>query len=351
MKKHSIKPDTVDYLSHPGVAAKLEKLWAAHSAAETDQDSGPATVKTKPRHIGPRTEVEKRKFYRRKRSKPMQNGGVETSTLAETAQQLEYDSEKSILRLIEAGKLAAKKKVFFGKKRWMVNRSEINRYKLIKDSKRLVERVPTPDGKQGQWRTSLKCYLSPGQPMDDRLPQFTLPVSIAEFWRFACKKLETEAGYEAIRSEIREKLPGKPIDFAIRFEFDQKQVDKDLQRIIEKVAPPRIPGEDSSTGQVISIRYDALIHLKTKALPSLWRAEHGWEQYLVKSVKNFYIDECRRSKPKDILLDDLADRDVLSASDFKAWREKDSESGFRSPTNSEHSGRKPSAKHSAPKNA
>jgi hypothetical protein len=236
---------------------------------------------------------------------------------------LDFESEKSILRLIEAGKLAAHRGVLGGKRRWLIDPTELTRYEILSSRfKRLVERVPTLQGRKNRWRTSVKCYPAWGEQTLESLPQYRLTVSISDFRRFACQRFESERDYEAIRSEIRVRLRGKPEDFAVRFEFNAKEVDQTLMRIVKSIRPPKLRGEEWSKAQVLSLQFEALEHLKRSALSSLWRSRNGWDSYLGKSVKNFYIDMARKSTRLDVPLADLADRDVLSEIAYQAWEEK-----------------------------
>ncbi len=277
--------------------------------------------RTTARRPGPRTEEEKRKYYRarRLRSKPLPQ--PEFFSLDQAAIKLGYKSEKTVTRLIKAGKLTARKKVSGGKLRWLINAAELTRYQILSsDFKRLVELVP-PLEKKRQWCTNVKCFPAWGEQMLESLPQCRLTVSIADFWRFACQRFKSKKDYEAIRREIRDRLPGKPEDFAVRFELSAKEVDQTLMRIVKSIRPPKLRSEEWSKAQVLSLQFEALEHLKRTALPSLWRAKHGWDSYLGKSVKNFYIDKFRESNRLDVPLADLADRDVLSEVAYQSWEE------------------------------
>ena len=327
------KSSARDPLDNPYVADKLQKFQDVHAATEAlmdrsysenleDEGKKPTRVRAKARNPGPRTETEKRKYYRSKRLRPKAISQPEFFTLAEVAKRLEFESEKSILRLIKAGKLAARKKVLGRKRRWLIDSVDLNRYKILSSSKRLVERVPTLEGRKSQWRASVKCYPAWGEERLEKLSQYRLTVSIADFCRFACQRFQSEEEYEEIRSEIRARLPGKPEDFAVRFEFTPKEVDQTLMRIIKSIRPPKLRGEEWTKAQIVSLRFEALEHLKKTALPSLSRAKHGWESYLGKSVKNFYIDKTRKCNRADMLLDDLSYTDALDAVAYQGWKER-----------------------------
>jgi hypothetical protein len=232
--------------------------------------------RVKARNPGPRTGDEKRRFYRARRLRAKATSQPEFFTLAEAAKHLEFESEKSVLRLIKAGKLPARKQPFRRKRRWLINPADLNRYKIITNMKRLVERVPILEGKKSQWRTTVKCYPSWGEESLETLPEYQLTVSIADFWRFACRRFKSERAYEAIRCEIRARLRTKPKDFAVRFRFDRKEVEQTLMDIVKTIRPPNLRGEEWSKAQVLSFQFEALTHLKKTALPSLWRAAHGW---------------------------------------------------------------------------
>jgi len=329
--QHSITRRT-DPLENPYIARKLAKLQSSHVETENLMDSlhnealeaegkRRERVRVTAKKPGPRTEAEKRRFYRAKRSQPKSKPLPDFFTLAEAAKLLEFESEKSVLRLIKAGKLTARKGVSGGKRRWLIEPVDLTRYQILSgSSKRLVELVP-PLGEKHQWRTSVKCYPAWDEQTPTSLPQYQLMVSINDFWRFTCQRFKSERNYEAIRREIRARLPGKPEDFAIRFKFNAKEIDQTLMRIVKSICPPKLHGEEWSKAQVLSLQFEALEHLKRTALPSLWRAKHGWESYLGKSVKNFYIDKVRKSKRLDVPLAELADRDVLSEVAYQSWEE------------------------------
>lgn len=225
------------------------------------------------------------------------------------------------MRLIDAGKLVAHKGVSRGKRRWLVDPTDLNRYQILSsDFKRLVELVPSLEKKR-QWRTSVKCYPAWGEQALASLPQHWLTVSIADFWRFACQRFKSKRDYEANRRELRTRLPGKPKDFAVRFELSAKEVDQTLMRIVKSIRPPKLRSEEWSKAQVLSLQFEALEKLKSTALPSFWKAKHGWESYLGKVVKNFYIDKFRESNRLDVPVADLADSDILSELAYQDWEE------------------------------
>ena len=322
------KTNKTNPLENPYIARKLAELQSNlldHLRRESLKAGGKKreTVRTKARNPGPRTEVEKRIFYRARRLRSKAKPQPEFLTLDQAAVKLGYNSEKSVLRLIKADKLTARKEVSGGKLRWLIDPTELTRYQILSsDFKRPVELVP-PLEKKRQWRTSVKCYPAWGEQTLESLPQCRLKVSIADFWRFACQRFKSKRDYEAIRREIRDRLPGKPEDFAIRFEFNTEEVDQILMRIVKSIRPPKLRGEEWSKAQVMSLQFEALEHLKRTALPSLWRAKHGWESYLGKSVKNFYIDKVRKSKRLDVPLADLADGEILSELAYQDWQENE----------------------------
>ncbi len=326
-KKPNSKIPRTDPLENPYIARKLAELQSnlldrLHSESLEVGGKKRETVRITERKPGPRTEEEKRKFYRVRRLRPKAMPQPEFYTLAEAAKRLEFESEKSVLRLIKADKLAAHKGVSDRKRRWLIDPAELTRYQILSSRfKRLVERVPTLEGEKSQWRMSVKYYPAWSEQTLESLPQYRLTVSIDDFWRFACQRFKSERDYEAIRCEIRARLPGQPEDFAVRFEFDAKEVDQILLHIVKSIRPPKLLGEEWNKAQVLSLQFEALEHLKRTALPSLWRAKHGWDSYLGKSVKNFYIDKARKCNRPEMLLADLADRDVLSDLAYHDWEE------------------------------
>ena len=74
---------------------------------------------------------ERQKADRTSRLPPKPKVEPEFFTLGEAAKYLQFESEKSVVRLIKAGKLDAQKGVVRGKKRWVITRVNLNRYRLI----------------------------------------------------------------------------------------------------------------------------------------------------------------------------------------------------------------------------
>jgi hypothetical protein len=248
-------------------------------------------------------------------------------TLDEAAEYLGFESEKSVRRLIKASKLDAELQIVKGKRRWMVSRVHLNRYRLIESNwlKRQVGGVPTFDPAEGQNLGRIFVYGEWGKPSPPRPVQCSLTVSIEDFWRFCCREFKDQHEYETIKTEIRERLPGKPKIFAVRFQFNEKEINRVLTRIINTVPPYRLPAEEWNNQQKISLRFDALEHLKKHTLPALKNAKRGWVSYLRESVKNFYRDRYRKSKRLDIPLSQLADQDLLSdAIEYRRWKESNS---------------------------
>jgi hypothetical protein len=242
-------------------------------------------------------------------------------SLAEAANELGFDNEKSIRRLIKAGKLDARKQVVDGKRRWVIHRVDINRYRLIEGGwlKRQMSSVPPLEGYEG--RTGpMKVY---GQSRNargnaDRWSTYPLEVSIEDFWDFACKPLSSEKEYDSIKAKIRSRLPEQPENFQIQYKFGE-EVEDTLNRIVDSLPPLLISGEDSTV-----LKLEALEHLKLKALPSLHQAKRGWVSYLRQSVRNFYADRVRhfKRKAKETLLSDLADSANLENQLYAATRRK-----------------------------
>jgi len=323
-----------DPLDNPYIASKLQKLQGVHEHTEKLMDKWhqenleaegkrPERVRVTARKPGPRTEEEKRKFYRARRVRPKANPQPEFFTLAEAAEQLEYKSDKSVWRLVKVGKLEAELRVHDGKRRWVIDRVDLNRYRLIEGNwlKRQEGPVPTLDGAKGRQLGHIIVYCEGGKESPARRPRYSLTVSIEEYWRFVCKKLKSKQEYETVRDEIRARLPGKPgkpRHFEIQYKFKAKEVDKTLMEIVKSVRPYRLRGEEWSKRQIMSLQFDALEHLKKNVLPSLRNADRDWISYFRQSVKNFYKDKYRKSKHP---LNQLADQDLLSdAAALQNWK-------------------------------
>jgi hypothetical protein len=236
-KKPRSKTSRTDPLENPYIAAKLAKLQSAlmdHLRKESLKAEGKKQerVQVTPRKPGPRTEEEKRKFYRVRRLRPKaMSSQPEFFTFDQAAVKLGYESGKSVKRLINSGKLEAEFRVHDGKRRLMINRVNLNRYMLFAD--RWIQTqfgaVPTLHG-QGDF--GVVFVYGPWQKeASARLPRYTLTVTIEEFWQFACKPYESETHYESIKTALRKRVRGVREDFQVRYLFDTRSL-ATLKRII-----------------------------------------------------------------------------------------------------------------------
>jgi hypothetical protein len=152
-------------------------------------------------------------------------------------------------------------------------------------------------------------------------PIYPLTVSIEEFWRFVCRRRKAQYAYEAVKAEIRARLPERPTNFRVRYRFNKKETDRFLARIVKTVYPLRWCSEEWSRHQTISLQYNALEHLKKTVLPSLRGANRDLISYLRRSVKNFYKDRYRKNKRVPIPQSQLDDQDRPSdTADFQNWK-------------------------------
>jgi len=220
-------------------------------------------------------------------------------TLAETALKLDV-SERTVLRLIQSGKLIAEKKLARGKRQWIIEEWSIARLKLLDWVDRQMSHVPPLRGSQGNFGVTF-VYGKWGEPSsDERLPTTELTVSLDELWRFAFKS-QTQEEYESIKAEIRTRLPGQPENFQVRYLLDG-EAEQVLWRIVKSVRTYRLP-----ITSVENLQNEALLHLIEKTLPSLWRAKRGWVSYLCQSVRNFYKDKARQESRIPIATGDLTE--------------------------------------------
>jgi excisionase family DNA binding protein len=238
----SMSEPKTDSLDHPYLANKLTKLQGVHERTEKLMDKlyqenleaegkRPERLRATAKNPSPRTEQEKRKAFRARRLPPKPKTEPGFFTLAEAAKYLQCKSEKTVVRLIHAGKFEnAKKVVFQGKKRWLIKRVDLNRYRHIEDNWlwRQTGSVPTLDGAKAQQLGHVFVYGNP--PI--HAPIYLLTVSIEEFWRFVCRRRKTQDDYEAVKAEIRARLPGgKPTNFRVRYQFNRKETDRFLTRM------------------------------------------------------------------------------------------------------------------------
>lgn len=211
-------------------------------------------------------------------------------SLSEAASRLGV-SERTILRLIRSGKLIAEKRPHAGKRRWIIEEWAIARFKLLEWLDRQMSDVPPPQGYEGhfgavfvygKWGEETTAYR--------RLPCYELTVSLDELWRYAYKPRSTREEYEARKSEIRTRLPGRPEDFEVRFRLDDKTISA-LMAIVNSVRPPIVAGLP-----VRELKADALTHLVQKTLPNLRRVRRDLRAYLRRAVRNYYNDRLREMK-------------------------------------------------------
>jgi len=141
------RTNRTDPLENPYIARKLAKLQSnlmdrLHIESLEAQGKQRERVRVTARKPGPRTEEEKRKFYRARRMRPKQMSQPEFFTLDQAAVKLGYESEKSVMRLINSGKLKAEFRVHGGKRRWMIHRAAITSHSQIDRFKMLVSKSP-----------------------------------------------------------------------------------------------------------------------------------------------------------------------------------------------------------------
>jgi Helix-turn-helix domain len=234
-------------------------------------------------------------------------------TLAEAAEELRI-SQKTVTRLILSGKLTAEKRRVKdgkrrGRRRWIIDRVHLNRYRLIHGGWN-DQRGPVPslDGFEENFGW-IRVYGQWGQRpySQDRLITHTVAVSIDEFWQLACVWPSSEAEYEDQKERIRVKLPGRPETFQVRFVFNQS-AQKELERLVRIAKCPQL-GSISPE----ELQKEAFMHVVLKVLPHLVRIKKNWRAYIVTSVKRFYIDKARAAKKLDPLnyLADAAESDNL----------------------------------------
>lgn len=300
-KQHS-KSSARDPLDTPYITDKLQKLQGVHAATEALMDrlhneslnaegKQRERVRTKARKPGPRTEVEKRKFYRAKRLRPKAMPQPEFFTLEQAAVKLGYETRKSVKRLINSGELEAEYRVHAGKRRLMINRVNLNRYVIFADRWFQTQFGPVPT-LQGQGEFGVVFVYGPWKKeASARLPRYTLTVTIEEFWQFACKSYESQSDYESIKTALRKRVRGASEDFQVRYVFDHRAL-ASLKRIIGftwKERPYYLEGLSRR-----DLFAEALSHLQLKALPNLRRAEDHWVAYFCQIVRNFFKDKWRQ---------------------------------------------------------
>jgi hypothetical protein len=280
-----------DPLENPDITAKLAKLQSElldHLEKKKAEGKKRERVRVTPRKPGPRTEEEKRKFYRARRLQPKAISQTEFFTLDQAAVRLGYKAEKSVRRLISAGKLEAQPCVHDGKKHLMISRADLNRYVIIAERRVPYGAIPTMQ--QGDLG-GVVFYGPWHEKASARLARYTLTVTIEEFWEFACKPYESESDYESIKTALRKRIRDAPADFQVRYLFDSRALTT-LKRIIGftwKKEPYSLKGLSRS-----ELFAEALSHLQLKVLPNLRRAKRHWVAYLYQSVLNFFKDKARQ---------------------------------------------------------
>ena len=311
------RTNRTDPLENPYIAAKLAKLQSVHVETEDLMDrlynesleaegKKRERVRVTARKPGPRTEEEKRKFYRVRRLRSKATSLPEFFTLDQAAVKLGYKSEKSVRRLIKSGKLEAKPRVHDGKKRLMISRVDLNRYVIIVQRRAPYSAVPTM--REGDL-VGVVVYGPWQQKASARLRRFTLTVTIEEFWKFACKPVDSESDYERIKTALRKRIRGAPEDFQVRYVLDDRALET-LKRIIDSTWKKRPYDLTGLTKDELFA--EALSHLLLKVLPKLKRAKREWVAYLCQSVRNFLKDKAREDNRLFAHINASVDVDLLT---------------------------------------
>ncbi len=201
-------------------------------------------------------------------------------------------STKTIRRHIETGEIIAAQIRYEGRKRYLIERWALERYKLIKSKwldQQMAEVSLANDSPSTQKDIlgglgTLIVFIPWGEHYrGQRLPQVELEVSIEDYWRFAFDPSPPESleSYEGLRNEIRKRILGEPQDFVVHFRLNQKETEHTLKTLAEAACP--------------SLVDEAVAHLKSTSLPFLRRCKRNPLGYLYKCALNFCLDKDKSS--------------------------------------------------------
>jgi hypothetical protein len=213
-------------------------------------------------------------------------------SVEETADKLQV-RERTVWNLIKNGKLVTEE---IDGRVW-ISSVEINRYRLIyKDthSDHVFSRFPSTAA------SSFQKYVVFG-PSGGDYPQFDLEVTLDDWMRLVAKPVTEQAEYEKIRTEVRRRLgPNAPEYFAVRFHINQTDLAQILNGAVHRVEiPERL--NDYYNGDEDVVRSMAMEHLLDHTLLRIDGVRGDPYDYLIRSVKNFYIDWVRWLKRTEYL--------------------------------------------------
>jgi hypothetical protein len=208
-------------------------------------------------------------------------------SVEEAADRLEI-TERQVWNLKKSGKLLTEE---IDGRVW-IPLVEISRYCLIhkKDTRldHAFSRFPSRTASKFQ-----RCVVFGPWGKMGHYPQFDLEVTVDDWLRLAAKPVTGQTEYEKIRAEVRGRLGANtPECFAVRFHINQTDLAHTLEGAIHRV---KFPDQliDHYNGDEDAIRGRAKEHLLNHTLLRIDRAEGDPYNYLIQSVRHFYIDLLR----------------------------------------------------------
>lgn len=238
-------------------------------------------------------------------------------TLPEVAEHLRV-SVKTVRRLIKAGILQVETIPFRGGKQYRVDQWALDHYALREWVLRQFCNFRLSDAK-GTFTEGFGASVYFGvRDRNELFPPVHLSVSLEDYWRFACERIESQEAYDTLVEELRRRIPGRPKAFAVEFHLSYEEVEATLKQVVKSVQLP----DNLPRGRRDYLRQDAYNHLLIKTLPSLGEVRDGerggLRAYLRQSVRNFYIDTIRKTRePK--YTRPLQEEDVISPPDGEGY--------------------------------
>jgi hypothetical protein len=194
---------------------------------------------------------------------------------------------------VQDGALPAVEERWRGGWRYRIERYALNRY-LLRDwlDRQMCEFRfgEGPDPTDGTIRSGLgglgRTFVYGSGMTTQRLPRFELDVSIDDLWCFAFQQpLSADS-----LAELRARVGVSDGAFETRFILKEKETTTELAELVRRVQLPRLPGEEPD-----ELRQRAIMHVIYYVLPRLRQIAQKPTHYILRSVKNFYIEEARRA--------------------------------------------------------
>jgi hypothetical protein len=150
-------------------------------------------------------------------------------------------SESLIIRLIHKQELAAAKVCLHGKRKWMIERWSLDRYRLLQGWSRQLGGPPLARGPGDDTKPSLfaeqlkglaKRHAFAPQGSYRGVHREEMTVSLREFLHYTGQ--HTRRQQDKIKEQVRQRINGRPKDFIVLFCLDSQETFRTLEGVIAK---------------------------------------------------------------------------------------------------------------------